>query len=359
MEPSHPSGAQPNVVLLGCADDERELVLAFRRLGARVRVFSDVQRAATALSAPDVTGDRILVLGAAASDFDPNTMPADANIYPNPRVMDLAGDRAGMRSLASKELGVPVIPGKFARSAGELEVVAEQLGYPVVIRSAEVWPGEPQWTATEPADIPEVHHFPVLVERLVRRDLEVTMLVVRSVDPATGEDATWFCEPIGCTHRGGSLSEMWQPAQLSDAALDNARSVAARVVGGLGKTDATAARGVWNVQLLVAGDDVYFSGVSVRLQPTGIVTIATQRLSQYELHARAILGLPVDATLTSPGAAQTIVASADRSATAAGRALAVPEAQLHLFGRGGVALVTAETVEEARERVAQAVGALH
>ena len=186
-------------------------------------------------------------------------------------------------------------------------------------------------------------------------DYEVTLLAVRSIDPATGKMATWFSEPIGHRHEKGDLVESWQPMAMSEDALANARSVAARISNELG------GRGVYGVELFVAGDDVYFSSVSPRPLDTAMLTDYTQRFSEFDLHVRAMLGLPIDVTLVSPGAAVILHADAKLDAVSfAGldAALAYEETDVRLFGkpsayagrRMGMVTTTAEDVETARDR---------
>ena len=201
----------------------------------------------------------------------------------------------------------------------------------------------------------------VVVERFVDFDYEVTLLAVRSIDPATGKMATWFSEPIGHRHEKGDLVESWQPMAMSEDALANARSVAARISNELG------GRGVYGVELFVAGDEVYFSSVSPRPLDTAMLTGYTQRFSEFELHVRAILGFPIDVTLVSPGAAVILHADAeldDVSYSGLDAALAYEETDVRLFGkpwayagrRMGMVATTAEDVETARDRAALAAG---
>ena len=178
---------------------------------------------------------------------------------------------------------------------------------------------------------------------------------------ADGTDGTWFCAPIGHLQRDGDYVESWQPQPMSDAALAAARDVAATVTAALG------GRGVFGVELFVSGDRVWFSEVSPRPHDTGLVTLATQRLSEFELHARAVLGLPVDVTLRSPGASAVIYGGTDATGVAfegVAEALAVPGSDLRLFGkpeafarrRMGVAVAAADDVEQARDRARTAAG---
>lgn len=201
-----------------------------------------------------------------------------------------------------------------------------------------------------------------MVEQYIPFDYEVTILAVRSIDPATGREATWFCEPIGHRQDRGDYVESWQPAHMSEDALDTARSIAARIATALG------GRGVFGVELFVKGDDVYFSEVSPRPHDTGMVTLGTQRFSEFDLHARAILGLPIDTTLISPGASAVIRcedrADGDIEYVGVNKAMAVEETNVYLFGkpraltrrRMGVTVATAEDINQARQRAEEAAG---
>ncbi|AKK11919.1 formate-dependent phosphoribosylglycinamide formyltransferase [Corynebacterium uterequi] len=293
-----------------------------------------------------------------------------AVVVPNARACRLNGDREDMRTTA-RQLGLPTTAYAFATTLEEFRAAFDELGYPCVAKPAVSSSGR-RHVIVESADDVEAAwsrvYLPragvdeaVAVERFVDFDFEVTILAVRSIDPETGELATWFSEPIGSRHSGGVLAESWQPSYLSEAASDNARSVAARISNALG------GRGVYGVDLFVSGDEVYFSSVSPRPHGAGMVTLASQRFSQFDLHARAILGMPIDVTLTSPGAMATLTGdkeSREVSFTGLAEALAVPETQVRLFGKPttypgrqmGVVLTTAETVDQARENAARAAG---
>jgi phosphoribosylglycinamide formyltransferase 2 len=208
-----------------------------------------------------------------------------------------------------------------------------------------------------------VNHGRVIVEGFVKFDYEITQLTVRAIDPSTGEVATYFCDPIGHRQVDGDYVESWQPQPMSALALERAREVSHKV------TEALGGRGIFGVELFVRGDEVWFSEVSPRPHDTGLVTLCTQRLSEFELHARAILGLPVDPTLRSPGASAVIYGGIDARGIAfegVAEALAVPGADLRLFGkpesfvkrRMGVALATGANVDEARERARKAASAV-
>jgi phosphoribosylglycinamide formyltransferase 2 len=209
-----------------------------------------------------------------------------------------------------------------------------------------------------------VNHGRVIVEGFIDFEYEITQLTVRAIDPATGKTSTYFCDPIGHVQVAGDYVESWQPQPMSPVALERSREIAHKV------TEALGGRGLFGVELFVRGDDVWFSEVSPRPHDTGLVTLCSQRLSEFELHARAILGLPVDTSLRAPGASAVIYGGLDEAGIAfegVAAALAVPDADLRLFGkpesfvkrRMGVALATGANTDEARARAKQAAAAVH
>ena len=223
---------------------------------------------------------------------------------------------------------------------------------------------EPAWHRAIAAG--RIPHNRVMVEAVVEVDFEVTLLTIRTIGP-TGP-VVHFCEPIGHRQLGGDVLESWQPQQLSPAALDAAKSIGARIVNSLG------GRGVFGVEVLVRGDEVYFDNVRPRPYDSGLVTLRSQRLSQFELHARAILGLSVDTIMVSPAAAEVSYAGADATDSGGAdlhavlaEALAVAESDVRLFGRPdetegrrrlGVALATAPDPIIARDRARRVSTAL-
>ncbi|MEX3771383.1 formate-dependent phosphoribosylglycinamide formyltransferase, partial [Mycolicibacterium fortuitum] len=291
----------------------------------------------------------------------------DIEVLPTPRSIRLSQDREGLRRLASDELGLPTVPFWFAGSVEELTAVAEHAGFPLVVKPVvgALRDGEsvmlrrddvePTWQRATTAG--HIAHNRVLAESVVEVEYEITMLTVRTAGPSG--PGVQFCEPIGHRQVGTDLLESWQPQPLTPAALDAAKSISARIVNSLG------GRGVFGVELLVAGDDVYFSDVRIRPHDSGLVTLRSQRLSEFELHARAILGLAVDTIMISPAAAEVSYGGADTGVPAAdinsvlSEALATSESDVRLFGnpgesesprRLGVALATAPDVIIARDR---------
>jgi phosphoribosylglycinamide formyltransferase 2 len=254
--------------------------------------------------------------------------------------------------------------------------VAQHAGFPLVVKPIAAAPGEGESVLVRPEDVePAWHravaagripHNRVMAETVVDVDVEVTLLTVRTTGP-TGP-AVHFCEPIGHRQADGDVLESWQPQQLAPAALDAAKSIGARIVNSLG------GRGVFGVELLVSGDEVYFDNVRPRPYDSGLVTLRSQRLSEFELHARAILGLTVDTIMISPAAAEVSYAGADSTESDRAdlqavlpEALAVAESDVRLFDRPdetdgrrrlGVALATAPDPIVARDRARRVSAAL-
>ena len=232
---------------------------------------------------------------------------------PTARCARLTADREGLRRLAADESGLPTAPFWFAGSLDELRAVADHAGYPLLVQPVAAVGGEGQSMVLLPGDLEpawqravsgggRLAHSRVLAETLVEIDFHVTLLAVRSEGPSG--PALEFCAPIGHGDAIGDVQESWQPQDMSPAALDAAKSIAARIVKALG------GRGVFGVELMINGDEVYFSDVTARPSESGLVTVRSQRFSAFELQARAILGLPVDTMMISPGAAEVIYAGA-------------------------------------------------
>ncbi|MCG5432171.1 formate-dependent phosphoribosylglycinamide formyltransferase [Mycobacterium sp. MYCO198283] len=366
-------------MLLGAGELARELVIAFQRLGAVV-IAVDAEPDAPAQRAADRALTAAPTDSAEIAGLIERERPAvvvvgdgwpgphgreDVEVLPSAKAAALTADREGLRRLAADELGLPTAPFWFASSAAELAAVAAHAGYPLVVsplgppagegqsvllRAEDV---EPAWTRATATGAGRV-----MAESVVEVDYQVTLLTVRGVKP--GGHGVQFCEPIG--HRlVGDAVETWQPQAMSPAALDVAKSVAARIVNALG------GRGLFGVELLVRGDEVYFADVSAHPFASGLVTVRSQRLSAFELHARAVLGLPVDTILVSPGAAELVSAPRDAAPATAdpipvlADALHTAESDVLLFGpphRHAAAIATAPDVIRARDRVRQLAAAL-
>jgi phosphoribosylglycinamide formyltransferase 2 len=278
-------------------------------------------------------------------------------------------NRERIRRLAAEELGLPTSPYAFCASREELAAAAATLGFPCFVKPVMSSSGKGQSRITAPGDVGKawdkaltagrVKEARVIVEGEVTFDFEITQLTVRAADGQ--ETKTHFCAPIGHVQVDGDYVESWQPQAMSAAALAKSRDIAGRVTAALG------GHGIFGVELFVRGDEVWFSEVSPRPHDTGLVTLVSQVQSEFALHARAILGLPVSAALRAPGASAVIYGGMDAKGIAfdgVARALAVPESELRLFGkpeayvkrRMGVALACGADTDEARSRAKLAAG---
>ena len=289
-------------------------------------------------------------------------------VIPTARAARLTMDREGIRVLAGETLGLPTSPYKFCDSLDELQAAIEGvggttgIGYPCVIKPVMSSSGKGQSKIDSPADVQKawaiamtggrVSHGRVIVEGFIDFDYEITLLTVRSLG-ADGQVETHFCAPIGHLQVSGDYVESWQPHPMHPAALEKSRQIAKAVTDNLG------GQGVFGVELFVQGEQVWFSEVSPRPHDTGLVTLCTQHQSEFELHARAILGLPVDTSLRNPGASAVIYGGVEAVGIVfdgVDEALRVPGTDLRLFGkpesftkrRMGVALARAGDVETAR-----------
>jgi phosphoribosylglycinamide formyltransferase 2 len=288
-----------------------------------------------------------------------------ATVIPTVKAVQLTMNREGIRRLAAEELGLPTSPYAFAASLGELQAAIDgRIGYPCFVKPVMSSSGKGQSRITGPEGVAaawdyaaaggRVNMGKIIVEGQIDFDYEITLLTVRAKN-ASGEIETLFCEPIGHLQEKGDYVESWQPQPMSAKALERSREIAKAV------TDSLGGLGLFGVELFVKGDQVWFSEVSPRPHDTGMVTMASQRLSEFELHARAIIGLPVDVSLRAPGASAVIYGGMDARGIAfegLEDALAVPQSDVRLFGkpesfarrRMGVALAAGRDVDEARAR---------
>jgi phosphoribosylglycinamide formyltransferase 2 len=286
-----------------------------------------------------------------------------ARVIPTARATQLTMNREGIRRLAAEDLGLPTSPYAFAGSAAELAEAAHRIGLPVFVKPVMSSSGKGQsmidaledaanaWAYAQSGG--RVETTRVIVEGRIDFDFEITLLTVRSM--RDGAVVTDFCAPIGHRQVKGDYVESWQPQAMSPAALASARDIGLRV------TEALGGLGVFGVELFVKGDQVWFSEVSPRPHDTGLVTLATQTMSEFALHARAILGLPVDVSQRDIGASAVIYGGIDAAGIVfegVAEALSVPTADLRLFGkpesyerrRMGVATARGDTTDQARER---------
>ena len=286
-------------------------------------------------------------------------------VIPTARAARLTMDREGIRRLAAETLGLPTSPYVFCDSLEALQTAIDsQIGYPCVVKPVMSSSGKGQSKIALPKDVApawdhamsggRVSHGRVIVEGFIDFDYEITLLTVRALG-ANGTVETQFCEPIGHLQVSGDYVESWQPQPMRPAALERSRAIASAITDNLG------GQGVFGVELFVKGDDVWFSEVSPRPHDTGMVTLCTQWQNEFELHARAILGLPVNTALKSPGASAVIYGGVDAAGIVfdgVAEALQVPQTDLRLFGkpesfvkrRMGVALAFDDDVEVARSQ---------
>lgn len=390
--PLSPSATK--VMLLGAGELGKEVIIALQRLGVEVIAvdrYADapgmqVAHRSHVISMTDGAALRRLIelekphlvvpeIEAIATDTLVEIEAEGlAQVIPTARAAKLTMNREGIRRLAAEELGLPTSPYRFADSLAELQAAIDGtgeekgIGYPCVVKPVMSSSGKGQSLLKGPADVEKawnhaqaggrVQQSRVIVEGFVKFDYEITQLTVRAVG-SSGQVETFFCEPIGHIQVDGDYVESWQPQPMSEAAREKSREIAEKVTSNLG------GRGIFGVELFIKGDQVWFSEVSPRPHDTGLVTMTSQRLSEFELHARAILGLPVDASLRTPGASAVIYGGLEEQGVAyegVAEALQVPTADLRLFGkpesfkkrRMGVALATGGSIEQARQRASLA-----
>ena len=378
------------VMLLGSGELGKELAIEFQRLGCEVIAvdrYADapamhVAHRSHVIAMTDAAALRALVeaerphlivpeIEAIATDELAAIEAAGlATVIPTARAAQLTMNREGIRRLAAEQLELATSAYAFASTQAELSSGAEAVGFPCFVKPVMSSSGKGQSYVEAPDQIAaawryalesgRVEQARVIVEGLVKFDFEITLLTVRSLG-ADGQTVTSFCEPIGHRQVKGDYVESWQPQAMTPAALAAARRIAAAVTAELGGL------GLFGVELFVRGDEVLFSEVSPRPHDTGLVTLVSQHQSEFAIHARAILGLPVDVSLREPGASAVIYGGLEAKGIAfegVAEALAVPGADLRLFGKPesfarrsmGVALARANDTDEARKRAAEAAG---
>lgn len=282
------------------------------------------------------------------------------HVIPTAKATWLTMNREGIRRLAAEELGLPTSPYRFAATEEEFKAAVKEIGMPCVVKPIMSSSGHGQSVVRKEEDIDPAWHYAqeggragagkVIVEGFVDFDYEITQLTVRHIN------GTSFLEPVGHVQKDGDYRESWQPQVMSPVAKEKARQIAKQI------TDALGGRGIFGVELFVKGDDVIFSEVSPRPHDTGMVTMITQDLSQFALHARAVLGLPIpNIRFLGAGASRAVVVEGESSQLRFGNlehVLEQPDTQLRLFGkpsvnghrRMAVLLARAENVEEARRK---------
>ena len=377
------------VMLLGSGELGKEVIIALQRLGveviavdrypdapghqvahrAHVIDMTDPQalRALVEAEAPDLIVPEIEAI---ATD-ELGRIEADglATVIPTALATQLTMNREGIRRLAAEELGLPTSKYAFAESQQALQqAIDEGIGFPCIVKPVMSSSGKGQSTLYAPEDIPKAWEYAraggrvdrgrVIVEEMIPFEYEITLLTVRARD-AEGQMHTHFCAPIGHRQEQGDYVESWQPQRMSEKALARAQTIADEITTRLGGC------GLFGVELFVKGNEVWFSEVSPRPHDTGMVTMVTQWQNEFELHARAILGLPVSTTLRNPGASAVIYGGMEEKGicfSGVDAALAIPETEIRLFGkpesftrrRMGVALAYGEDATECRGRAKQA-----
>jgi len=373
------------VMLLGAGELGKEVIIALQRLGVEVIAVDRYPQApghqvahhARVINMADGAALRALVekerphiivpeIEAIATDMLAEIEREKlAEVIPTARAAQLTMNREGIRRLAAETLELPTSRYGFAASLGELkEAIDGGIGYPCIIKPVMSSSGKGQSTVNGPEDVSRawdyamsgarVNQTRVIAEEMISFDYEITQLTVRAVGE-TGQVETFFCEPIGHVQVKGDYVESWQPQPMSRKAIERAREIAKKVTDNLG------GRGIFGVELFIRGDHVWFSEVSPRPHDTGMVTMISQVQSEFDLHARAVLGLPVSVALRAPGASAVIYGGLDAKGIAfegVDEALRVPQSDLRLFGkpeaftrrRMGVALANGTDTDEARAR---------
>jgi phosphoribosylglycinamide formyltransferase 2 len=359
--------ARPRVLLLGSNEFGCELAVALRGLGAEVAqvdghaddLVAEIERLQ-----PDFV---VTLTGGVPEAIEAFLAKSDeelTELVPSARSVRLTSDSEGLRKLAADELGLPTAPFWFAGSLDELKAVVAHAGLPLLVKPVARQPAarrpkvvrgpedvEPAWERAVGSGASDSTDSRVMAETVVNVEFHITLLAA-STDGPDGP-VIEFCSPIG--HRGADAEvlESWQPQNLSPAAADAAKSIAARIVKALG------GRGLFSVELMIDGDEVYFVDVTPCPHASAWVTLRSQRLSAFELQARAILGVPVDTMMCSPGAARMVDAAGPPAPDQLIAALRVPESDVRVFGRSGaLALATAHDVAAAREGAYEVATAL-
>lgn len=379
--PLSPSATR--VMLLGSGELGKEVIISLQRLGVEVIAVDryanapghQVAHRAHVINMADPAALRALIeqeqphiivpeIEAIATDeLVKIESEGLAEVIPTARAAQLTMNREGIRRLAAEELGLATSKYVFADTFEQLVDGVKHVGLPCIVKPVMSSSGKGQSTINTEADIQTAWDYAmsggrvsknrVIVEQMIDFEYEITQLTVRAND-ANGVIQTYFCEPIGHRQVKGDYVESWQPQPMSDTARQRAQDIANKVTAALG------GRGIFGVELFIKGDDVWFSEVSPRPHDTGMVTMITQLQNEFELHARAILGLPVSTALRETGASAVIYGGMDEQGICFNhidKALAIPQTDIRLFGkpeaferrRMGVALAYAKDVETARK----------
>ena len=370
------------VMLLGAGELGKEVIISFQRLGIEVIAVDRYnnapgQQVAHRSYVIDMTNESELreVIQKENPDYIVPEIEAinteflsevvsegQAKVFPSLRAVQLTMNREGIRKLASEELGLPTSNYGFARSCKDLKnLILEEINFPCFVKPTMSSSGKGQSLVKSESEIESAWNYAasggrvdqgiVIAESLIDFDYEITLLTVRSKD-SKGNTCTKFCDPIGHLQENGDYIESFQPQPMSKKALDKSKNIAKLI------TDALGGLGIFGVELFVKKDDVWFSEVSPRPHDTGMVTMASQTQSEFELHAKAILGLPVDTSLLRPGASKVIYGDHDADEIyfeGVDQALQIPGIDIRLFGkpksfkkrRMGVILASSDTVKAA------------
>ena len=390
------------VMLLGSGELGKEVLIALQRLGvetiavdryenapgqqvahhARTITMSDPAQLKALIEAEVSTSKQPMLVvpeieAIATAMLEELEAAGVVRVIPTARAARLTMDREGIRRLAAETLALPTSPYKFCDSLAQLQVAIDAgIGYPCIVKPVMSSSGKGQSKIDGPADVAKawdcamaggrVSHGRVIVEGFIAFDYEITQLTVRALGES-GQVETHFCEPIGHVQVQGDYVESWQPCAMTPRALQRSREIAKAVTDNLGTAPEGKPQGLglFGVELFVKGEEVWFSEVSPRPHDTGMVTMITQWQNEFELHARAILGLPVNTALKSPGASAVIYGGVEAAGLVfdgVDAALRVPNTELRLFGkpesfkkrRMGVALAFDDDVARARERAKRA-----
>ena len=383
------TGKATRALLLGSGELGKELTISLQRYGVEVIAVdryenapahqvahrsyvidmtdSDAVKKLIALEQPNFIIPEIEAIATQAlADIEAE---GQCTVVPNARAIQLTMNREGIRTLVAQQLKIPTSTYAFAQSFEELQAAVENgIGYPCFIKPTMSSSGKGQSMVKSSDQLQKAWEYAkssgrvdtgkVIVEARIDFDFEITLLTVRALNES-GAVQTYFCAPIGHVQENGDYRESWQPQAMSDASLKLSEDIAYKVtneIGGLG---------LFGVELFIKGDKVWFSEVSPRPHDTGMVTMVTQNQNEFELHARAILGLPVNIGLQKVGASAVILGGINAKGVVyegLDQALAIPDSEVRLFGkpeafvkrRMGVALANAESVDEARQKAVKA-----
>lgn len=376
------------VLLLGSGELGKEVVISLQRLGVEVHAadrYADAPAMQVAHYSHTLNMANATELRQLIQQVQPHLIVPEieaiatevlleieeqkiATVIPSAKAVNLTMNRESIRRLAAEELGLPTSAYRFADTLESFRAACDDIGYPNFVKPVMSSSGKGQSRVKSFAEVDaawdhaqtggRINHGKVIVESQIDFDFEITLLTVRAKNPQTGVIETSYCDPIGHRQDSGDYVESWQPQPMTPAALEESQRIAHKVTTALGGC------GIFGVELFIKGDKVWFSEVSPRPHDTGLVTLASQFQSEFELHARAILGLPVNTERHSIAASAVIYAGVDDhnlSFSGLNLALANPNTDVRLFGkpegfkrrRMGVATARAETIDQARELAQQ------